>query len=106
MTDCDKECRQFAMALVSPTDVAKRLNVTMRHITDIAIRLNLGIIVTGRRIYTEEDIRAIERHRAKGKYGPKQSPRTRAEQIDAQPRTPVVLSDAYLEQIKRLRGEA
>ena len=107
MADCTAECREFVSRLLSPTDVAKQLNVSMRYVNQVGRELNIGIVVTGRRIYTEEDVLAIKRYRARKNYGPGKGPQARAREIEREmkPRTEITMSQTYQDAIRRLRGE-
>ena len=106
MTDCTAECREFVSRLLSPTDVGKQLGVSMRYVNSVGRELNLGIVVTGRRIYTEEDVQAIKRYRARKKYSGGNSPQARVREIEreAKPRTEITMSPSYQEAIRKLRG--
>jgi hypothetical protein len=107
MNDCDAECREYVSRLLSPTEVAKRLGVSMRYVNQLARTINVGIIVAGGRLYPPEDVRQLERHQATKRHGPGKGPQARARAIEREmkPRTEITMSPSYQEAIRRLRGE-
>jgi hypothetical protein len=107
MTDCDSECREYVSRLLSPTEVAKRLGVSMRHVNQLARTINVGIMVAGGRLYPPEDVRQLERHQATKRHGPGKGPQARAREIEREmkPRTEITMSQTYQDAIRRLRGE-
>ena len=106
--ECENQCREYVTTLLAPTEVGKKLGVSMRHVNELGRLLNLGIMVAGGRLYPPEDVRQIEEHRAKRKYGKGFSPRKKAEEVQAETKQskPIALSPAYAAQVARMRGEA
>ena len=105
--ECENQCREYVTTLLAPTEVGKKLGVSMRHVNHLGRALNLGIMVAGGRLYPPDDVRRMEEHRASRRYGPGKSPRKKAEEVQAETKQskPIALSPAYAAQVARMRGE-
>ena len=105
--ECENQCREYVTTLLAPTEVGKKLGVSMRHVNHLGRALNLGIMVAGGRLYPPDDVRRMEEHRASRRYGPGKSPRKKADDVKEQAKQskPIALSPAYAAQVARMRGE-